>query len=573
MRKLILIFIFLNALAVLIADQSVIDSLEAVLLTAQDIQRVDIYNQLTKASINTSIEKAEFCNQEALRLAQEIDYQSGFLKAIYYQAKLKNYHGELTAALEIMQKALKLSHELQDDKMTAEITNDIGMIYYSTGNFTRAIAMVEQAKELFYILDDQQNLGKIENNLGLCQWRMGNFDLALSHFFTSLELVSTKNHNTLNNISIIYGMMGDFEQSLAYQEEALAIRQEFGLKEGILDSYNNFGLIYRNMREPYKALEYLKKSVTIAHQIHKDNAACKALNNIGSIYDSDLNVPDSALYYYQKSLLLSIEGQETYNVLNTRLNIGNLKAKLGDIRQGRREIEDVLAEAQAIKARELVMNCYLALAHISGFSNQFQSAYDFFQKYTAIKDSIYNDNIQTQIADLQVKYDLEKAANEKKEISLMLLKSQTKNMRMLLGIIGLIIVLSALYIILRIKLSTNRALSAEIAERKKLEQELELRVKQRTIELDEKNQELKIEIDEHKKTVMELNLYRNSLEHQVEERTLELRIANNNLEDSNSALQKKNDELNELNRLFVGREFRIKELRDQIKKIQGEEIP
>lgn len=59
------------------------------------------------------------------------------------------------------------------------------------------------------------------------------------------------------------------------------------------------------------------------------------------------------------------------------------------------------------------------------------------------------------------------------------------------------------------------------------------------------------DITEKKETEEELRSYREKLEHLVQQRTEEL--------------ETKNAELERFNKLFIGREFRIKELRDEIK--------
>jgi len=62
------------------------------------------------------------------------------------------------------------------------------------------------------------------------------------------------------------------------------------------------------------------------------------------------------------------------------------------------------------------------------------------------------------------------------------------------------------------------------------------------------------DITERKKADRELELYRSNLEKLVNERTAEL--------------EEKNRELEKMNNLFVGREFRIKELRDKIRQLE-----
>jgi predicted RNase H-like nuclease (RuvC/YqgF family) len=65
-----------------------------------------------------------------------------------------------------------------------------------------------------------------------------------------------------------------------------------------------------------------------------------------------------------------------------------------------------------------------------------------------------------------------------------------------------------------------------------------------------------IDITDRKKAEEELKKHQDHLEELVNERTTEL--------------EEKNKELNRFNKLFVGREFRIKELKDKVKKLEKE---
>ncbi len=68
-------------------------------------------------------------------------------------------------------------------------------------------------------------------------------------------------------------------------------------------------------------------------------------------------------------------------------------------------------------------------------------------------------------------------------------------------------------------------------------------------------------ITEEKETFLELERFKNELEDLVKERTGEL-------EAKNAELKKNNLELERFNKLFVDREFRIKELREKVKKLE-----
>ena len=83
---------------------------------------------------------------------------------------------------------------------------------------------------------------------------------------------------------------------------------------------------------------------------------------------------------------------------------------------------------------------------------------------------------------------------------------------------------------------------------------LEDMVRERTAELANSNVQLKREIEERKRAEDELNKYKEQLEELVKQRTGEL--------------EERNAELERMNDAFVGREFRIKELRDRVKELE-----
>ena len=77
-----------------------------------------------------------------------------------------------------------------------------------------------------------------------------------------------------------------------------------------------------------------------------------------------------------------------------------------------------------------------------------------------------------------------------------------------------------------------------------------------------------IDITEKKKVLEELEEHKTNLEIMVNERTEELASANEELQVTNEELSEKNQELEKFNELFVGREFRINELKEKIKELE-----
>jgi hypothetical protein len=89
------------------------------------------------------------------------------------------------------------------------------------------------------------------------------------------------------------------------------------------------------------------------------------------------------------------------------------------------------------------------------------------------------------------------------------------------------------------------------------------------ITVENKTQDLKKELSEKRNIEKELIKYQDNLEKIITERTKELEDKNKELVDKNKESEIQYKELKKYHDLFVGREFRIKELRDEIKLLKA----
>ena len=90
------------------------------------------------------------------------------------------------------------------------------------------------------------------------------------------------------------------------------------------------------------------------------------------------------------------------------------------------------------------------------------------------------------------------------------------------------------------------------------------------------NEELEEKVERRTKKLKDLNhelqTYQTELEALVKKRTREIESINTELLESNKNLEEKNKELERLNDLFVGREFRIKELKDKVAELKNKKL-
>ena len=168
---------------------------------------------------------------------------------------------------------------------------------YHRGNYKIAHDIVKQA---FLLIEkdeiDQCALGaNILCDYGATFGFLGDFKNSLHFEEQGLEirrfLYGERHPDTAtsySNLGNTYGELGDHKKALEYQQKALEIRLElFGDKHpNTAASYNNLGGTYGELGDHKKALEYQQKALEINRdgfgEIHPDTA--RLLNNIGHEY-------------------------------------------------------------------------------------------------------------------------------------------------------------------------------------------------------------------------------------------------------------------------------------------------
>ena len=71
----------------------------------------------------------------------------------------------------------------------------------------------------------------------------------------------------LNNMAQIYLAQGDYNKTLNYLENSLAIRRKVGDREGEGTTLNNISQIYYDQGNHKKALDYLEQSLSTLAKI------------------------------------------------------------------------------------------------------------------------------------------------------------------------------------------------------------------------------------------------------------------------------------------------------------------
>ncbi len=421
MYRLLFAYLLLACPYTLCAQKSnpKIDSLERVLKTATDTNKVNTYMELARLLVASNPDKALEYAEVAQKEANLRGFVKGEAQAYTALGAITNRKGDAEKALKFQNKALEIYQNIKDKKGIANALSNIGNIYDVKSNYPLALEYYQKALNIREETKDEKGILSSLNNIGAVYTKQANknpdakelYEKSREYYSKGLPIAKrTKNEaleaSLLNNIGGTYHNQEDYEKALDYRLKALKIYQRTNNKIYLINSYNSIGGIYLKLNDLEKAIEYQFKSLEIAKEIKSKIGIAHAKNSLGEIYLA----------------------QKKYN-------------------QAMQEILPTLSILKEVGARNDLAESKHLLSEIYEATGDIKSALLAYREATALKDSIFNEANSKQMAGLQESFAV---SQKEKEIQVQTEKQKASDARqkltnyMLLAIgivLGLVILL------------------------------------------------------------------------------------------------------------------------------------
>ncbi|MBI2967295.1 MAG: tetratricopeptide repeat protein [Bacteroidetes bacterium] len=357
-----------------------IDSLKNILINSKDdSNKVEILNNLSYEIVYSDPGKAEKYALEAKALSIKLKYKKGLCRSYCSIGTVFNFLSEFTEAEENYLEALKLAEEIGSRKPVAVIFNNLGAVHYELGNYNKALEYYMKSLRIKESLKDSLEIAYSFINIGNVLQKQENLNRALEYFIRSLEIEEKLGDTwgmaySANNIGNNYWNMNMHDKAREYYELALKYYRTVNDRQGMAETLNNLGLLCEVEKDYRLADKYILSALSIKESLNNREGMANAYNCLGKIQLA-LKNPDSALYWYSKGLNLSSE----------------------------------------VGSKEWMKDSYHGLSSIYSEKGDFAGAYGYFKKYSAMKDTLLNQETSRQITEIQTKYETEK---KEKEIAL-----------------------------------------------------------------------------------------------------------------------------------------------------------
>lgn len=387
----------------------------------------------------------------------------------------------------------QLQLRLKNRRDASSTLNNLGVSYYMMGNYQQALDYFEQSLSLREEFNDTANIVKTLNNLGVISQIVGDYEKALAFLQKSLlfkiALADTLSiAKTLNNIGVVYMDLGKYSDAWKFMKQALDYYTLKNDLSGIAASYNNLGQLFNEEKMADSALSYYSLSLEIKRKIGDRRGIGNTLNNMGMIY-FEKKLHSQAIELFEEAKEIRTQLDDNFGLSSTLNNLANLyfseKNYPKAIEFFRKSLE--IAESENLKG--ILQRNYAGLAQLFDETGRTADALKYYKLLNAIKDSLYKEDINKQLGDLQLKYQTEKSKKEneilkqKNQIQELQLKISTERQTKLYVLI-MLLVAGGIAAFLIMQNRSNRRLNAQL---QKHNDELGIKVAQRTSELEESN--------------------------------------------------------------------------------------
>jgi tetratricopeptide (TPR) repeat protein len=261
----------------------------------------------------------------------------------------------------------------------------------SKADLEKALKKYEEALAVFEKAGSAKKTYAL-NQIGVVYNLLGQYTKALEYFEKSL-LIKKKGDDvkveglTLNNIGSVYKTLGQYDRALEYFERSLQVKRKIGDVKNEADTINTIGEVYRSLGQYTKALEYCEKSLQMSKKIRDRGGEAGSLGNIGNVY-LELGQYSKAIDYYDQCLKIEKKLGDVRGEAGTHNNLGKVYSHLGQYTVAIESYEEALQREKKfgdVKGEGDTLN---NIGIVYSELGQYTKALEYYERSLAIRKKI-----------------------------------------------------------------------------------------------------------------------------------------------------------------------------------------
>lgn len=387
----------------------------------KDKLRVDELNnqikQLLKAKVaerGALLQKAKVHAEEAINLAQQLQYYEGLGIAFYHAGSIQMelpIESKLPKAIEYFQNALPLLKQFSHDDLIPFCIRRLKMCYHHIGALQKAINLAEAERTAFLRIKDTINYIRSYAFEGHCYYDMGKFGKAYQLGMDAWKMAEQRGDtilriNTLIHLAKIFIDAGLPANALGYTEKIRQLSPKANY--GKLPESSPYDIIWSRLVEAqaFLKLDQFDSALHILQQVPSNTIDSDYRLLYGQIFIHRKD-HDKALQYFKEGFVLDkIRGIEI-SASRYALEIGKTYLLMNNIDSAVYYSKRSLSMAQLINALSEMRNAAGVLSELYAQKRDFELVYEYGKMYKQWNDSLAPEDYKQKLSLVQVQNELE----------------------------------------------------------------------------------------------------------------------------------------------------------------------
>lgn len=395
-----------------------ITGLNPLLANGDEQSKVSELIELSTAYRFSDINKSISTVDQALTIAQKIDYKQGIAECYLKKGQYLSNKGNQAESGENLHKAADLFKGIEKKDKYAVCLKELADYYRTIGDQEKAKTLIKESSAIATELQNMELQAECEIASGIIDMNTGKLADATGHYLTALKTAEAiKNDeiimNSCRELGNINSLEGNIPVSNEYFQRALNINIKIGNKLGVADAYCNIGSNFLTLGNMQEAASNIKKSMNLSRELNYKPTLALNLLNMGLCMTYQNDYAGAKAQLEEAGVIFGDlndkHGQA--EVLNAK---GYLAAKTRDFDEAAKSYLASIDVATPMHAKDQLKASYDGLAYIFEQRKDYEGAYKFQKLSQGISNQIFGTTNTQAVTRLQLNYDFEKAKEQQR---------------------------------------------------------------------------------------------------------------------------------------------------------------
>jgi signal transduction histidine kinase len=342
---------------------------------------------------------------------------------------------------------------------------------YERSDYDKSKAAAEQSLKMSQETGFDKGVSQSYRQLGLLCYNKSEYEKAVGLFLKSLGIAEKNNYQDEKarvylHLGLVYLDKAEYDKALQYFSDGKRICEKHGFKKGIPYYTTNIAIVYDLQQKFTEAIDSYSEVLAIMKQDKNLLGEANVENNIGNVYKHQGKFAEAKAHYLKALSLL-----RGMNDIYTAVTYGNAAEVIAEMKQYNQSLlylDSAIVAAKEMNSPKIVRNCFEKKAKVYESMGDFKNAFVNGRRAREMQDTIFSEESQRNITEMQTRYETEKKEAENKLLKqdnelkeLRLTDSKKRMIYLFAGMLLALLLLALAFYAYRIKIRTNKILEEQ----------------------------------------------------------------------------------------------------------------